>query len=250
MDFAGKVVLITGAAGGIGVEAARLFHAQGAKLALVDLNGNQLDQLVTELKATDALTFAADVTKEDQVKAFVQSTKEKFGKIDVFFNNAGIEGNKASIIETTAEEFTRVLEVNVLGVFYGLKYTLAVMMEQQSGSIVNTSSLIGLKGKPGRAPYSASKHAILGITKTAALEAASAGVRVNAICPAPVETRMMHAIDDSEGTSSAERSARLPLKRYATPTEVAELVLFLSSDKASYITGSAYSIDGGAIAGY
>ncbi|MGE7767747.1 SDR family NAD(P)-dependent oxidoreductase [Peribacillus sp. NPDC096540] len=253
MDFEEKVVLITGAAGGIGKETARLFAKQGAKLSLVDMDAQALESLVMELELEDYLLQTADVTSEEQVKNFVQQTKEKYGKIDVFFNNAGIEGKVASIIETNAEDLDKVLNVNIKGVFFGLKHVMAPMMEQKFGSIINTSSITGLKGSPGLAPYSASKHAVLGLTKTAAIESAGMGIRVNAICPGYVETRMMQAIEQGRGSEHAnqmrERAlSKVPLNRYAQTNEIAELVLFLASDKATYITGSHYLIDGGNLA--
>ncbi|MFC9600504.1 SDR family NAD(P)-dependent oxidoreductase [Peribacillus butanolivorans] len=253
MDFEEKVVLITGAAGGIGKETARLFAKQGAKLSLVDMDAQALELLVMELELEDYLLQTADVTSEEQVKNFVQQTKEKYGKIDVFFNNAGIEGKVASIIETNAEDLDKVLNVNIKGVFLGLKHVMATMMEQKFGSIINTSSITGLKGSPGLAPYSASKHAVLGLTKTAAIESAGMGIRVNAICPGYVETRMMQAIEQGRGPEHAnqmrERAlSKVPLNRYAQTNEIAELVLFLASDKATYITGSHYLIDGGNLA--
>ncbi|MEJ9231042.1 SDR family oxidoreductase [Peribacillus butanolivorans] len=253
MDFEEKVVLITGAAGGIGKETARLFAKQGAKLSLVDMDAQALESLVMELELEDYLLQTADVTSEEQVKNFVQQTKEKYGKIDVFFNNAGIEGKVASIIETNAEDLDKVLNVNIKGVFFGLKHVMATMMERKFGSIINTSSITGLKGSPGLAPYSASKHAVLGLTKTAAIESAGMGIRVNAICPGYVETRMMQAIEQGRGPEHAnqmrERAlSKVPLNRYAQTNEIAELVLFLASDKATYITGSHYLIDGGNLA--
>ncbi|MCH7323967.1 SDR family oxidoreductase [Solibacillus sp. MA9] len=253
MDFEGKVVLITGAAGGIGKETARLFAEQGAKLSLVDMDAQALESLVNELDLKDYLLQTADVTSEEQVQNFVLQTKEKYGKIDVFFNNAGIEGKIASIVETTEENLDKVLSVNIKGVFFGLKHVMATMMKQKFGSIINTSSITGLKGSLGLAPYSASKHAVLGLTKTAALESAGMGIRVNAICPGYVETRMMQSIEQGRGPEYAnqmrERAlSKVPMNRYAQSHEIAELVLFLASDKATFITGSHYLIDGGNLA--
>lgn len=255
MDFDGKVVLITGAAGGIGKETARLFAKQGAKLALVDLDPKALESVAKELELKDYLIQAADVSSEEQVKDLVQQTKQKYGKIDVFFNNAGIEGKIASITETSAENLDKVLNVNVKGVFFGLKHVLAVMMEQRSGCIVNTASIAGLNGAIGLAPYAASKHAVIGLTKTAALESAEMGVRVNAICPGLVNTRMLHAIEEGrtpENTNLMREKllAKSPMNRYARPEEIAELVLFLASYHASFITGSCYVIDGGVTASF
>ncbi|WP_042347913.1 SDR family NAD(P)-dependent oxidoreductase [Bacillus massiliigorillae] len=253
MDFTGKVVLITGATGGIGKETARLFANKGAKLALVDLDYQALTSLAKELDLEDYLLYSADVTSEDQVKSFVQQTKAKYGRIDVFFNNAGIEGKVASIIETTSEDLEKVLNVNIKGVFYGLKHVMAIMMEQKSGSIINSASITGLRGSIGLAPYSASKHAVLGLTKTAALETANMGIRVNAICPGYVDTQMMKKIEEgkapNQGRIAREKAMEsVPMGRYALPKEVANLVLFLASNNASFITGSHYGIDGGILA--
>ena len=250
MEFADKVVIITGACGGIGKETARLFAQQGAKLALVDLDQSALESVASELELEDYLAIGADVSNENQVMNYVQATKEKYGRIDIFFNNAGIVGKLARMTEITAENFDTVLNVNLKGVFYGLKHVLKVMQEQKSGSIVNTSSGLGLHGGVGQAAYSATKHGVIGLTKTAALESAGLGVRVNVICPSAVYTPMIKIIEEFRSPESTEKhreqaEQRIPLKRYAKPEEVAELVLFLSSDKASFITGSEYKIDGG-----
>ncbi|KAB2336244.1 SDR family oxidoreductase [Cytobacillus depressus] len=249
MEFADKVVIITGAAGGIGKEAARLFAKQGAKLALVDLDQSVLESVASELELEDYLAIGADVSNENQVMNYVQATKEKYGRIDIFFNNAGIVGKLARMTEITAEDFDKVINVNVKGVFYGLKHVLKVMQEQNSGSIVNTSSGLGLHGGVGLSAYSAAKHGVIGLTKSAALESAGFGVRVNVICPSAVYTPMINIIEEfrSPETEKVREQAeqRIPLKRYARPEEIAELVLFLSSEKASFITGSEYKIDGG-----
>lgn len=251
-NFSGKIVIITGAAGGIGKETARQFAEAGAKVTLVDMNQQALEQTAKELglKEGEYLLVAADVTKESDVKRYVDETKSKFGRVDILFNNAGIEGKFALIKDTDAENLDKVLNVNVKGVFYGLKHVLPVMIEQKAGSIVNTASVAGLIGSPGMAPYVASKHAVIGLTRCAALEAADQGVRVNAICPAPINTRMMRSIEAGASPDSPEAAKELyaqavPMKRYGEPHEVAKLVLFLASDAASYITGSSYPVDGG-----
>jgi NAD(P)-dependent dehydrogenase (short-subunit alcohol dehydrogenase family) len=176
----------------------------------------------------------------------------KFGRIDVFFNNAGVEGKVQSIVDTTADNLDHVLGVNLYGVYYGLKYVLKVMIEQLSGSVINVASVAGLKGFPNLAPYVASKHAVLGITRSAALEVVGKGVRVNAICPAPVDTRMMRSIEEamSEDPAAVRKifEESIPMGRYATAQEIAELVYFLASTKSSYITGGIYPIDGGTMA--
>ncbi len=255
MNFDGKVALITGAAGGIGKEAARLFKENGAQLVLVDLNEEALKNMVNELELKDFLLIPADVTKEEDVKNYTKLAVEKYGKVDIFFNNAGIVGDFAEITEVTSEDFNKIIDINLKGVFYGLKHVLRVMKEQKSGCIVNTSSVAGLGGSPSLGPYAATKHAVNGLTKTAAVEVADEGIRVNAICPSPVDTALMRDLDEvkSPEDSSKARGAyeqKIPLKRYATPTEIAELVLFLCSEQSSFITGGAYLIDGGYTATY
>jgi 3-hydroxybutyrate dehydrogenase len=245
LEFTGKVVLITGSANGIGKEAARLFGNQGARLVLVDLNLNDLEAIAVELELDDYIAVAADVSKEEQVIHYVEAALDTYGRIDVFFNNAGILGNFRMITECSSDEFNAVLGVNLYGVFYGLKHVMKVMFDQGSGSIVNTSSTGGLKGSPGLVPYIASKHAVIGLTRTASLEAAEKGVRVNAICPGSVDTPLTRKVEEVKNINSKERSSSIPLKRYAHPAEIAQLVLFLSSDKASYITGAHYLVDGG-----
>ncbi|HZF85708.1 MAG TPA: SDR family oxidoreductase [Burkholderiaceae bacterium] len=251
MDFKQKIVLITGAAGGIGKAAARAFHEQGASLVLVDIHQDALDALRAELglSADRAVLVAGDVGQEDTARRYVQATLDTFGRIDVFFNNAGIEGQPGSLVDTDAATLDAILHVNVKGAFFGIKHVLAVMLAQRGGAIVNTSSMAGLIGFASLGVYTASKHAVIGLTRVAAQEAAHAGVRVNAVCPGPVNTRMMRGIEAglSEDTEAvrAQFAALVGLKRYAEPEEVAEIVLFLASDKASYVTGSIYTVDGG-----
>ncbi|MDN4525831.1 SDR family NAD(P)-dependent oxidoreductase [Fictibacillus fluitans] len=252
MDMKDKVVLITGAAGGIGRAAASRFAAEGAKLVLVDFDADGLKKTVSDLHLQEdsCLTVTADVSKEDDVKNYVTAAKERYSRIDVFFNNAGIEGPFSMIKDTSAEDFDKVQQVNVRGVFLGLKYVIPVMEAQQSGSIINTSSVAGLSGSPGMSPYVTSKHAVIGLTKTAALEVAEAGIRVNSIHPSPINTRMMRSIEANAAPGQAEAAREgfaqgIPMKRYGEPEEIAELVLFLGSDRSKFISGSQYSIDGG-----
>ncbi|QUH26033.1 SDR family NAD(P)-dependent oxidoreductase [Serpentinicella alkaliphila] len=252
MEFQGKVVLITGASGGIGKATTKLFAQEGAKLVLTGTSKEKLETVAKELnlEPDNYMIISTNVAKEVEIAKLVEETVNRFGTIDVFFNNAGIEGKFQMISDTTADNLDEVLDVNLKGVYYGLKYVMPIMMKQKSGSIINTASVAGFIGSPGMAPYVASKHAVLGITKTAALECAERGVRVNAICPAPVNTRMMRSIEATINPDNPEDAKKLfaqmvPMNRYAEPEEIAQVVLFLASDKSSYITGASYRIDGG-----
>ncbi len=251
MSFKDKVAIITGAGNGIGKVTAQKYAEAGAKLTLVDIDEAGLKSVAEELPVSedDYLIVTADVSDEAEVKKYVDKTVEKFGQIDIFFNNAGIEGKMAPITQSPGDNLDAVLDVNVKGVFYGLKHVMPVMMEEGSGSIVNTASVAGLVGFPGLSPYVASKHAVIGLTKTAALEAGDDGVRINAVCPAPVETRMMRSIESQGGNDpdavKESFAESIPLKRYGEPEEIADLVLFLTSEEASYINGSYYRVDGG-----
>lgn len=249
MSFQNQVVLITGAAGGIGIAAARKFAAEGARLALVDLSLEALTKAAADLPG-EPLLLAADVSNEASVEKMVADTVARFGRIDVFLNNAGINGAFAPITEQTVENWTRVLNVNVIGAFLGLKHVMKVMIGQKSGAIVNTASNGGLIGAPGMSAYAASKHAVIGLNKSAALEGAAHGIRVNAVAPSGVDTAMVHDIaknasPDDVAAAEEKFKASVPMNRYATADEIADLMLFLSSDKASFITGAYYRIDGG-----
>lgn len=247
----GKVAIITGGAGGIGKETAIRFLKEGAKVSLVDLSEESLSKVKEELNSYgELITVQADVTKEEDVKNYVQETTEQFGKIDILFNNAGITGKKTSLIETPVEAFDNVLAINTRGVFLGLKHVLPVMIKQENGSVINTSSVDGLRGSPELAPYAASKHAVVGLTKTAALEVADKNIRINSIHPSPVDTEMMRKIEaaanpDNPEAVKGDYSKAIPLGRYADSSDLASLVLFLASDDSKFITGSQYRIDGG-----
>lgn len=246
-----KVAIITGGSGGIGKAVAKRFLQEGAKVVLVDLFQDALDKVKAELDSLgDVLVVQADVSKEDDVKKYVEKAVNAFDKIDVFFNNAGIEGKVQPIVEISLEDFEKVQHVNVRGVFLGLKHVIPVMTNQGSGSIINTSSVSGLGGTPGVAPYVTSKHAVIGLTKVAALEVASSNIRVNSIHPSPVNTRMMRSLEAGFAPGNAEASKEqitqgIPLGRYGEADDISNLVLFLASDESSFITGVQYRIDGG-----
>lgn len=251
----GRVAVVTGAAGFIGRATAKLLADRGARIVAVDRREADLKSAVGELPASaETLAIAADVTSEDEVKAYVRAAVDRFGKIDVFYNNAGIEGDIRRITDYPLESFRRVLDVNVVGVFLGLKYVLPVMLGRNKGSIINTASIAGLLGTPDVAVYSASKHAVIGLTKSAAMECAGTGVRVNCVCPGLIESRMLSAIIDGRNPGkppipSEKIAERIPARRLGNPAEVASIVAFLASDEASYVSGSAYTVDGGRTAG-
>ncbi len=254
--FTGRVAIVTGAAGGIGLAACERFASEGATVVAVDLATADLGAAVTAAESAGgtALAVGADVTKSDEVAGYVQAAIDNFGRVDVLFNNAGIEGTFAPMTEYPEEAFDQVIAVNVRGVWLGIKYAAPAMIAGGGGAIVNTASVAGLFGSRGISPYSASKHAVAGLTKSAALELATSAVRVNAVCPAPIETRMMRSLESFMGGEDADEvrkqvAERMPVQRYGEPHEVAALVAFLASDDASFITGSLYPIDGGFSAG-
>jgi NAD(P)-dependent dehydrogenase (short-subunit alcohol dehydrogenase family) len=251
----GRVAVVTGAAGVIGTATLRLLAERGAQIVAVDRKQQELQAAVGDLPTSArALAIAADVTREDEVAEYVRTAVSTFGTIDVFYNNAGIEGDITPIPKYSLETFRRVLDVNVVGVFLGLKHVLPVMLKQNTGSIINTASIAGLIGSPDIAVYSASKHAVIGLTKSAALECAATGVRVNCVCPGLIDSRMLSAIIDGRNPGNApvpndKIAERIPARRLGQASEVASIVAFLASDEASYVSGSAYSVDGGRTAG-
>ncbi|MBY0096221.1 SDR family NAD(P)-dependent oxidoreductase [Mesobacillus maritimus] len=244
--LAGKVALITGGAGGIGKVTAERFLREGAKVILVDLFEEALQEVKKELESYgEVLTIQADVSKEADVQNYVNQTVEQFGKIDVFFNNAGIVGKMGRLVDISVEDFDQVMNVNARGVFLGLKYVLPVMTKQGYGSVINTSSVSGLHGSKRLSPYIASKHAVVGLTKAAAIEVAKTNVRVNSVHPSPVNTSMARDLEEGLNVDEERLAKTIPLRRYGQSSDIANLVLFLASDESSFITGAQYRADGG-----
>jgi NAD(P)-dependent dehydrogenase (short-subunit alcohol dehydrogenase family) len=240
------VVLITGALAGIGRATALAFAQQGAKVVVSGRRDDVGQALATELRAigVEAEFIRADVRHEADVQNLIDKTVARFGRLDIAVNNAGTEGKPGPVTEQTAESYAATFDTNVLGVILSMKHELRVMQAQGSGSIVNLSSTMGHRGAPGASLYTASKHAVEGLTKSAALEGAAFGVRVNAVAPGPVETGMLNRF-----TGNADRKAGLvagiPLKRAGRPEEIADAIVFASSDKASFITGQIIAVNGG-----
>lgn len=255
MNFEGKVALITGGAAGIGREVAVMFAERGASVVVVDRDADAGEETARLARQAGAVaSFAeADVSRSEDVRRYVQATVDAHGRIDCFFNNAGIEGTMAGTAEYDEAVFDSVIAVNLKGVFLGLRHVLPVMLRQGGGAIVNTASTAGVAGSPGLCGYVASKHGVIGLTRTAATEYGRDGIRVNAVCPGPTETRMIESLERQAGPGGSNsvreryRSA-IPIGRYATPAEIANLVLFLCSDLAGSITGEEIRVDGGRLA--
>ncbi len=241
-----QIVLITGALTGIGRAAAQAFARHGSSVVVSGRNEEAGHALAAELRALGAESefIRADVRREDDVRELVERTVERFGRLDVAVNNAGTEGHPGPVTEQSADSYTATFDTNVLGTLLSMKHELRVMVAQGSGSVINISSTYGHLGARGAAVYAASKHAVEGLTKSAALEAAGSGVRVNAVAPGPTETGMLNRF-----TGSAERKAGLvagvPLQRVGEPDEIASAIVFLASDKSSFTTGQVLSVDGG-----
>ena len=250
-DLLGKVALITGGTSGIGRDTAILFAQHGAKVVLTgrrEAEGNETRKLV-QAAGGDALFLQGDVSKSADVQKIVQNTVEKFGRLDVAFNNAGVEGTWMPIVDLPEEQFDQVTSINVKGVWLCLKYEMRQMLKQGGGgAIVNMSSVAGLMGNASSSIYVASKHAVIGLTRTAALEGAKHGIRVNTVCPAVIETPMAErAFADPQ--ISKRVLAMHPLGRFGKPMEIAEAVLWMCSDKSSFMTGHEIVLDGGMLAG-
>ena len=248
-DFQGQVAVITGGAGALGRAVGARLLRDGARVALVDKDEAQLDRAKAELGSV--LAVAADVSVEDDAAAYVRRTVDEYGHVDLFFNNAGIEGRMGRIVDTEAADFDRVIAVNLRGVFLGLREVLRAMKRQGSGgAIVNTASVAAFRGSGRFAAYSTSKHAVIGLTKSAAREGAAYGVRVNAVAPGYIDTRMLASINamaspEDPDAARDQLAATVPLGRLGTADEVANVVCWLLSPEASYVTGGVYLVDAG-----
>ena len=243
--FTGKVVLVTGAASGIGRAAAIAFAAEGARVAVLDRTADALRAVEAAVKAAGAgetLALTCDVSKPEQVEAALGRIVEAFGRLDVAFNNAGVENKAAPLADIELAEWDRVLDINLRGTFVCMKHELAQMVRQGGGAVVNTSSGAGICGVAGGAAYAASKHAIIGLTKSAALDYAKQGIRVNAVLPGNIETPMMDRFTGGDIQKAIELE---PVGRLGKPEEIAEAVLWMCSDLGGFVTGSAVVVDGG-----
>jgi NAD(P)-dependent dehydrogenase (short-subunit alcohol dehydrogenase family) len=241
-----QVVLITGGLTGIGRATALAFAKEGAQVVVSGRRDEEGEKLVNEIRKAGAQAefIRADVRREEDVRNLIDKTVERFGRLDVAVNTAGTEGVPGPITDQTAESYAATFDTNVLGTLLSMKHELRVMMKPGRGNIINVSSTYGKTGGAGASVYAASKHAVEGLTQSAALEAAGSGVRVNVVAPGPIETGMLNRF-----TGTDERKAGLvatvPLKRTGSPNEIAQTIVFLSSDKASFITGATIAVDGG-----
>ncbi len=251
IDLAGKVALVTGGASGIGRECVQALAAAGASVVVADVDEKQGAKFAAELARAHAkaLFIPADVTHADQVQALLASVTRHFGRLDFALNNAGIDGARAPTAEYPTDVWDRVLAVNLTGVFLCMKHELEVMARQRHGVIVNMASVAGLTGFVGHAAYTAAKHGVVGLTRTAALEYAKHGIRVNAVCPSYTQTPMLERVARRIPRLKARLASIAPLGRLCTSREIAEAVVYLFSDGAAFITGQTLVLDGGILAG-
>jgi NAD(P)-dependent dehydrogenase (short-subunit alcohol dehydrogenase family) len=250
MDLGGKAAVITGGGGGIGTATGVSMGRAGARVLLVDRDAERLEAAGSAVAATGAevRTHTADVTRSEDVRAYVAAAVDSFGTIDVLFNNAAIIGPIGALADYDEADFDRIMAINVRGVFLGLRHVLPIMLAQGSGAIVNTGSLSSERGLPGTPAYNAAKHAVLGLTRSAASEVAASGVRVNAVLPGMIDTPMLAEVTsgfpDPAGAKKAAESVS-PQNRLGDPEEIAAVVTFLASDAASLVNGAAWAVDGG-----
>jgi NAD(P)-dependent dehydrogenase (short-subunit alcohol dehydrogenase family) len=247
IDMSSPVVLITGALTGIGRATALAFARDGARVVVSGRHDDEGQKLAAELHnlGTEAEFLRTDVRHEEEVKNLVEKTIARFGRLDIAVNNAGTEGSLGSAADVTTENYRAIFDTNVLGVLLSMKYEIRAMLRQGKGSIVNISSAYGKVGGPGATVYVGSKHAVEGITKSAALELAGTGVRLNIVGPGPVETGMFNRFAQTKENKANFLESQVPNKRIGTPEEIANAIVFISSDKASYIVGASLAVDGG-----
>jgi NAD(P)-dependent dehydrogenase (short-subunit alcohol dehydrogenase family) len=249
VKLADRVALITGAGSGIGRGCALLFAKEGARVAVADIDEQSAAETVRQIRGQggEAIAIAADVSSPEDTQAMVEATLKQWGTIDILYNNAADEGPICFAAQISVEQFDRVIGVNLRGTWLGMKYALPIMMKQRSGSILNVSSLAGLKATPGGAAYCASKFAVIGITQAVAIEYGKYNIRANCIIPGWIETPMVHRLFG--GTLPESSVTAPPLRRIGQPEDVAKAALFLVSDDADYITGTIFTVDGGINAG-
>lgn len=249
-NFEGKTALVTGAGSGIGHATAKAFAAAKAFVVLADVKKEEIETVANEINAAggSALTVTCDVSNDGQVKAMIQKTVSTFGSLDMAFNNAGIISHFTPAIDISSEEWSRIIATNLRGVWNCLKEEVGQMLKQRGGSIVNCSSLAGLVASPGQAAYGATKHGVLGLTKTIGLEYASQGIRINAVCPGTIETPMIPFLVDGDEKVHERFVKSAPIGRLGKPEEIADAVLWLCSSGASYVIGHALAVDGGYVA--
>lgn len=248
-SFEGRVAVVTGAAHGIGRATALAFGREGAAVVVSD-HGEAGEAVAEEIRAGggQAGFVLADVSRAEDVERLIREAEARFGRIDCLFNNAGIEGEQAPTAETSLENWDRVIAVNLSGVFYGMKYAIPALLRAGGGAIVNNASVAGLVGFAGAAAYTASKGGVVQLTRSAALEYATRGIRVNCVCPGVIDTPMVERVIQGNAAVRDALSSMQPLGRMGTPEEIAETVLFLCSDAASFITGGVFPVDGGYVA--
>lgn len=249
-ELKGKVAIITGAASGIGQAAAELFAAEGAVVILADVQDAAGQAIVGRLAAAThtACYVHADVSKEADVAAMVHVALSQYGRLDILFNNAGIEGEQAPTADATLDNWERVIAINLKGVFLGMKHGIRAMLERGGGSVINNASVAGLVGFAGIPAYCASKGGVVQLTRTAAIEYATQGVRINCLCPGVIDTPMVDRFTHGQREAAEQMQALEPVGRLGTAREVSELALFLASDRSSFITGAVIPVDGGFVA--
>jgi NAD(P)-dependent dehydrogenase (short-subunit alcohol dehydrogenase family) len=243
----GKVAIVTGATSGIGRASATALAAAGAKVALAGRREAEGNTVAEEVRRAggEALFVRTDVADEAQVKALVDAAVDRFGRLDIAFNNAGVEGHPKPVTEVDADDYHFTFDINVGGVLWAMRYEIPAMLAGGGGSIINTSSVLGHRGIAGAGVYSASKHAVEGLTKTAALEVSAQGVRVNSVAPAVIETAMFDRFSGGDADAKEYMRSLHPIGRFGQPSEIADVVVWLAGDASSFVTGQSISVDGG-----